>query len=111
MCCRVAGFRHADDDVRIHGGIFREETAGKQTCGIHVDAVNAAVRAGEINVLKNAASLLFGGKAVRFVGENAVRRDGDNLARLYVADEFRAHGVKRTGLAGEEIRVVALADT
>ena len=50
-------------------------------------------------------------EASRFVGENAVRRDGDNLARLYVADEFRAHGVKRTGLAGEEIRVVALADT
>ena len=48
---------------------------------------------------------------MRFVGENAVRRDGDNFARLYVADEFRAHGVKRTGLAGEEIRVVALADT
>ena len=46
---------------------------------------------------------------MRFVGENAVRRDGDNLARLYVADEFRAHGAKRTGLAGEGIEAIGIA--
>ena len=75
--------------------------------GLHAAAGDRGVRAGEVDVLEQAALRLGGREAVR---AQAVLVDRDQLARLDLADEGRADDVQRGGLAGHHPAAVEPAE-
>ena len=52
--CIDAGIRHADDDIRIHGIFAGQEPAGIQPRSVYAPPLEDGIRAGEVDVLKDA---------------------------------------------------------
>ena len=95
---RVAGFRNRDDQVRALGRVFAGQAAANvHTGGIDGAALDIAIRAGQVDVLEDAAMALGGCKVH---GADASLIDGDELARFNLADELSAADIERTGLGG-----------
>ena len=93
-----AGVGDADDDVRLHGVLEREEGARPLARRVDAAAVNHGVGAREVDELEDALGRLPA--AVAAVGLYAVAGDGHYLAGLDVAQELRAYGVEGAALAG-----------
>lgn len=103
--CIKAGIRHADDDIRLHGMLEREERACALARDMDAAAVDDGVRAGEVDELED-AKLLRRFAAVARVGANAGRVDDNDLTRADVALKLGADGVERAGFRREDNRAV-----
>ena len=103
--CIKAGIRHADDDIRLHGMLEREERACALARDMDAAAVDDGVRAGEVDELED-AELLRRFAAVARVGANAGRVDDNDLTRADVALKLGADGVERAGFRREDNRAV-----
>ena len=109
--CIQTGVRCADDDIGLHGMLLRQEPARLQTGLMHTGALDDGIRAGEVDVLKDAHRVRRGA-AVILHRAQAVAVGNNDLAGAHVTDELRTHGVQRTALAGKGIAVAVgqLAD-
>ena len=104
----VAAVGHGDDDVGLDGKFAGELAAHVHADFIDVAVGDVAVRAGEIDVFKDAegAALLFG-KGLEAL--KALLVDDDNLAWLDVADKFGVDQVERAGFAGKDVGIAEFA--
>ena len=95
---RVAGFGNRNDQVRALGRVFAGQAAANvHAGGVDGTALDIAIRAGQVDVLEDAAVAL-GRREVH--GTDASLIDGDELAGLDLADELSAADIERTGLGG-----------
>ena len=94
------GVRHADDDVRLHGMLQREERTGPLTGHMNAAAVDHGVGAGKVDELKNAQSP---GRdaAVGSVGLDAVFVRHHDLSGQNIPLKAGAHGVQSAAFRGE----------
>ena len=100
-----AGIRHADNEVRVHLMRPREHPAGVYARGAHRLPVDHGVRTREVDILEN-AELFIRLAAVLAAGSYAVFAENDDLARLNVADEFRADRGQRAAFGGDDVSAV-----
>ena len=94
---RRAGLGHRDDQVGLDRVLGGQPPADLDPGGLHAAARDGGVRAGQVDVLEQAARRVRPGEAPR---PDPALVDGDQLARLDLADERGAHDVQRRGLAG-----------
>ena len=96
--CIKAGIRHADDDVRLHGMLEREERACALARHVDAAAVDHGVGAGEVDELEDAQPLR------RFAAVGSCRSvtpflsDDDDLARA----ECRAQSSAPTASSAQD---------
>ena len=93
------GLGHRHHHVGVDGRLARELLAHALARRVHALAVEARVRAGEVDELEEAQARL--GLGVPVLAAQARRVDHHHLARLHVADVVRADDVERRGLARE----------
>ena len=104
---RHARLRYRDDQVTV-GGVFLGESATDLDAGrVHRAAVDDRVGTGEIDVFEDAPA---GGRLGEARAAHAVGVDGQQLARLDVADERRTHDVEGGGLRGDDPAAVEAAE-
>src|SRR5712692_1728519 len=95
-----ARVRYRNYDIGLGGCFARELTTESVTTEVHGAPEDEAVRAGEINVLENAARLRLRGSEE--AGRESLRPDDDQLARLHVALVGRANQIKGGGFGGKD---------
>ena len=98
---RQAGVRHADDQVGLDGLLMCQLTTHVVTAGVDALAVHDGIGAGEVDLLKDAVSRLFG-SGHTLLGHKALGADAQNLTGTDVADVLGAHNVERTSLGGDD---------
>ena len=108
---RIAGLGYAHHQVCLHRAVHGQESAGLNPRLIDADAVEMTVRAGKIDVFKDAAGLLILRKAMALIRFDAfLGRNCHDLTGLHVTHKGGADGIQGAGLAGQDVSVVALAD-
>ena len=91
--CIQTGVRRADDDIGLHGMLLRQEPARLRTGLMHTGALDDGIRAGKVDVLKDASSVRRGAAVVLHRAQT-VAVGNDDLAGAHVTDELRTHGVQ-----------------
>ena len=104
-----AGVRNAYDHVRLNGMLQCQKGSGALPRGVDAAAVYDGVRAGEVNVFKDAqragALAAVGG----YAAQTALVRD-DDLTGAYVPHELCADAVQRAALGGKDPAVSQPSD-
>ena len=96
---RGPGLRGGDDQVRLHRVLAGQGRAHGVTGGDDRAAGDLRVRAGEVDVLEDAARTVGDGEAA---GAHAVGVDLQELAGLDLTDHRGAHDVQGRGLRGHD---------
>ncbi|GAA3228307.1 hypothetical protein GCM10020256_40460 [Streptomyces thermocoprophilus] len=99
MAAGGAGFRGRYDQVGLDGGFLGEAAAHLHAGEVHVPAGDVGVGAGQVHVLEDTA---LGLRFREAGGAQAVLVDGDELARLDLADVGGADDVEGGGLGGDD---------
>ena len=99
-----------NDNIGGYGGLARQLAAHLVAALLNPAAVDAAVRASEVNVFKNATGLRNPGSVL--AAGDAVFRDHDQFAGEDVADILGAEQVERARLGSEDngVRTVGVAN-
>ena len=102
-----AGLRGRYDQVGVGRGLLGELAAHLDAGEVDVPAGDVGVGAGQVDVLEDTAlGLCFRESG----GAQAVLVDGDDLARLDLADEAGAADVEGGGLAGDDPAALQAAE-
>ena len=104
---RRAGFRGRDDQVGLDRGLGGQPATDLHPGGLHAAAGDGGVRAGQVDVLEDAALGLRRGEVL---AAQPVGVDRQQFARLDLADERRADDVQRGGLGGDHPAAVQPAE-
>ena len=97
MAAGRARLRYRDDQVRLDRVLGGQHPADLDPGGLHAAPRDGGVRAGQVDVLEQAARRVGPGESPR---PDPPLVDGDQLARLDLPHERRAHDVQGRGLAG-----------
>ena len=103
---RGPGLGHGDDEVRVGRVLVGETAPDLDARRVHATAGDRGVRAGEVDVLEDAALGLRRGEPR---AAQALGVDGDELAGLDLADERRPDDVEGGGLGGDDPAAVETA--
>ncbi len=99
---RGRGVGHRDDDVGVDGVLAGQFLAETMAGVVNAQSVPAGVRAGEVDVLERAASLLLRG-GHRPVGARDLALEHDDLPRLDLADLVAPEGLEGPGLRRDDV--------
>ena len=94
-----AGVGHADDDIGLHRMLLCQESAGPLAGLVDADALDFAVRPGEVDIFEHADFSLV--PAVGGDGLHLAVLDDDDFAGAHVPHQGRADGVQRAALGGD----------
>ena len=99
---------YRNDDIGLDGVEARQLPPHVHTGLAHSHSAQAAVRAGEVDVLEDAEG--FPGRNEGKLRAQTLIIDHHNLSRFEIADECGADQVEGTGLGGEHPRITELSE-